>query len=448
MLVYSFFPARRAFVSAAAALFALVVAASSIVSAQTPQPQTLRLADLYATVQRDNPKIAAARALAVAAASRVPAAYRPADPVVQFGLMNYGVPSLAPMAAVGMAQMQVMQMLPIAGQLRLSGHVAGAQASASEQRARDVAWEVRTDAAMAFYGMYATDHQLATARETLRLLKEIENTAESMYRVGESRQADVLRAQVEIAKMAEDTVRMQAMRSVMVAKLNALLDREPATVVGETALPAFPEELTSQAVLDSTARDDRPTIRAGLDDLAAATASRQLATKAIWPDLQVGAQYAQRGDGAGGTERMGSLMIGASIPIFARDRQLRMRDEAGAMEQMARADLASVRAETRGRIGEAYANLTRARNLARLYRSTVLPQAEATVASAMSSYRVGKVDFMTLLDDQMNVNKYRQELFGLEADEGKAWAELEMLTGRELINSNSTAVVANAGGNQ
>ncbi|MGH7618506.1 MAG: hypothetical protein ACREPM_14900, partial [Gemmatimonadaceae bacterium] len=54
------------------------------------------------------------------------------------------------------------------------------------------------------------------------------------------------------------------------------------------------------------------------------------------------------------------------------------------------------------------------------------------------------VDFMTLLDDQMTVNKYRQELFGLEADEGKAWAELEMLTGRELIDSNSTAVVASA----
>ena len=41
---------------------------------------------------------------------------------------------------------------------------------------------------------------------------------------------------------------------------------------------------------------------------------------------------------------------------------------------------------------------------------------------------------MTLLDDQMTVSKYRQELSALEADEGKAWAELEMLTGRELID--------------
>jgi outer membrane protein TolC len=137
-------------------------------------------------------------------------------------------------------------------------------------------------------------------------------------------------------------------------------------------------------------------------------------------------------------------MIAASIPVFARDRQLRMRNEADAMKAAAQADVDAMRADTRGRIGEAYADLRRSRDLARLYRTTVLPQAEATVSSALSSYRVGKLDFMTLLDDQMTVNKYRQELSALEADEGKAWAELEMLTGRELIDVNSTGVVARA----
>ncbi|HEX6051931.1 MAG TPA: TolC family protein, partial [Gemmatimonadaceae bacterium] len=143
------------------------------------------------------------------------------------------------------------------------------------------------------------------------------------------------------------------------------------------------------------------------------------------------------------TERMASLMIGISLPIFARDRQFQMRNEMDAMQAMAVADVAAMRAETRGRIGEAYANLLRARNLAQLYRTTVLPQAEATVASALSAYRVGSVDFMTLLDDRMTVNTYRQELATLEADEGKAWAELEMLTGRELIDAHSVAATVN-----
>ncbi|MGE5732557.1 MAG: TolC family protein, partial [Gemmatimonas sp.] len=91
-------------------------------------------------------------------------------------------------------------------------------------------------------------------------------------------------------------------------------------------------------------------------------------------------------------------------------------------------------------IGEAYANLIAARNLAQLYRTTVLPQSEATAASALSAYRVGRVDFMTLLDDRMTVNKYHEELYTLEADQGKAWAELEMLVGRALFDANQVAV--------
>jgi outer membrane protein TolC len=141
-----------------------------------------------------------------------------------------------------------------------------------------------------------------------------------------------------------------------------------------------------------------------------------------------------------GTDRMGSLMLGASIPVFAHDKQLKMRDEAAAMRQMALSDLAAMRAETRGKIGEAYANLTASRNLAQLYRTTVLPQAEATVVSALAAYRGGSVDFATLLDDRMTVNNYQQELYVLEADQGKAWAELEMLVGRELFDPNKVSV--------
>ena len=65
---------------------------------------------------------------------------------------------------------------------------------------------------MAFYDLYATDRGLEVNRETLRLLRDIRSIAEAMYRVGEGRQADVLRAQVEIGRMAEDTIRMLTMR--------------------------------------------------------------------------------------------------------------------------------------------------------------------------------------------------------------------------------------------
>lgn len=424
---------------ALAALIAAVAAAPA--RGQAPAQGPVLLGDLYAQVRRANPKIVAARALVQAAQARVAGATRPPDPVLQFGFMNYNLSTLAPMPTIGMPQLQLMQMLPLGGKLGMAGRVASSQASATSARAEDVAWDLRTQAAMAFYDLYATDRGLDVRRKTLRILQDIETTTESMYRVGVGRQADVLRAQVEIAKMAEDTIRMQAMRETMAAKLNTLLERDASAELGEPALPRMPDSLPARAWLDSIAFGGRPMIRAGLDDIRAAESSEQLARKQIWPDLQVGVQYAQQG-GDMGTDRMGSLMLGASIPVFARDKQLKMRDEAAAMRQMALSDLAAMRAETRGKIGEAYANLTASRNLAQLYRTTVLPQAEATVVSALAAYRGGSVDFATLLDDRMTVNKYQQELYGLEADQGKAWAELEMLVGRELFDPNKVSVAS------
>ena len=104
------------------------------------------------------------------------------------------------------------------------------------------------------------------------------------------------------------------------------------------------------------------------------------------------------------------------------------------MRIMAAADVRAMRADTRGRVVELYADFTRARNLLALYRTTVIPQAEGAVTASFSAYRVGRVNLMTLLDNQMTVNRYRQELVALEATQGKAIAEIEMMLGRQLFD--------------
>lgn len=410
----------------------------------TVRAPRLELGEVYQVARTQSPRAEAARALAAAARARVPSARRPPDPQLQLGFMNYMIPGLAPMGAIGMTQLQVMQMIPAAGKLRFAGRAAEARAAAAGERARDVEWDVRARVAMAFYDLYATDRALEVARETLRLLQDIRAIADAMYRVGEGRQTDVLRAQVEIARMIEDTVRMTTMRMGMAASLNALLDRPANTHVGSALLPTFPDSLVSLQALMSES-SSRPMVRAAERDVETAAAEARVARRDIWPDLTLGVQYGQRGAEMG-TERMGSLMLGASIPVFARSRQLRMRDEAVAMQRMADAELAEMRAQTRGDVATVYTTLVRARNLTALYRTTIIPQAEAAVASALAAYRVGSVDFMTLLDDRMTVNDYRQQLFALEAVEGKTWAELEMLIGRELFDPNTGAGGANPRG--
>jgi len=416
----------------------LILGAVSTAAAQSVAGSSsgLRLGVLYATADRANPRITAAGALAAAADARIPGTRRPPDPQVQLGLMNRSLPGLGPMDLLGMTQLQVMQMLPTAGKLGIAGEAATARAAGAHERATDVRWEVRGRVAAAFYEVYRSERAITIAEETRRLMQDVAATADAMYRVGETAQADVLKARVEVARMTEEIVAMHSMRLVNLARLSGLLDQPVDSASPAALLPVMPDSLPALDSLMRQAIATRPMIRAGEADLRAAEAESRLATRELWPDLQVGVQYGQRG-GMNGVERMGSLMLGASVPIFAGSRQLRMRDETSAMRAMAAADLAAMQAETRARVGEVYVEWRRARSLRALYQRTILPQARGAVTASIAAYRVGRVNLMTLLDNQATVNRYEQELATLEAAEGMALADLEMLLGRELFDSNT-----------
>lgn len=398
----------------------------------TASPDTgLRIEALQAMARSANPRVAAATAAARALRARTLTATRPPDPRLQVGWMNRRLPGLAPMTPLGMTQLQLVQMVPTAGKLGVATRAAHARAAGAELRSDDLAWEVRADVASAFYELYRVERSLGIATRTRRLMQDVGEVAAAMYAVGEVPQADVLKARVEVARMTEELIAMEAMRQVALARLGGLLNREFDSTTVPAILPRFPAAVPPREVLEAAALAARPMLRAGEADLVAAEADRALAYRELIPDLEVGLQYGQQG-ATGAPERMLSLMLGVSVPIFARRRQLPMRAEAEAMTAMTAAELAAMRADTRARVATAHAEWIRTRNLQRLYRTAVLPQARAAVEASLAAYRVGAVNLMTLLDDQSTVNRYEQELAALEAMEGIVLAELEMLLGREL----------------
>lgn len=392
----------------------------------------LSLHALYAAVDRANPRVRAATELARAAAARVSGATKPPDPELQLGFMNYSLPRLSPDETLGMRQLQLMQMVPLPGKLAAAGDAARARAQGAGARAADVRWAVRAATAMAFYERWSAGERIELAQSTRRLLEDAAAVATAMYRVGEGRQADVLRARVEIARMDEEIIRMQVMAESARARLAAAVDLPESAVGGTPVLPSFPDSIPERTALADLALRTRSMLAAGEADVRAATADERLARRERWPDVQVGVQYGER-TMAMGTDRMGSLMVGAALPVFARSRQLRMREDAAAMRAMSEAELRVMQADTRARVAEVHAELSRVRRLGALYRNTVLPQAEAAAASALASYRSGAVDFMTVIENRMTVNRYREELVTLAAAEGRAWSDLEMLVSQSLL---------------
>jgi cobalt-zinc-cadmium efflux system outer membrane protein len=402
------------------------------VQAQEGTSQYLQLQDVYRTVLRDNPQLLASRAQVRAALARAASAGTPPDPEVQIGAMNYSAATWGPMAPLGMFQLQVMQMLPLAGKLRLQKDGARQKAAAIELRADELAWKLRAEAAEVYLDLHSLEERLRILRESVRLLEDIAAAAAAMYEVGEGRQADVLRAQVELSRLQEDTLAMRAMRQAAVARLNVLLNRPPRSPLAPTAPVELPTELPSLEQLLERTSLERPAIRASQREVQAAAANLALARRSLWPDLQVGVQYGQRSmDGR--PERMLSLMVGASLPLHAGRRQLREREEAAAMVAMARAEVDALRAETLAEVAEAYAHIEHNRHLWVLYSSTILPQADANLASALASYRVGLVDFMTVLDASQALLRFREEVVAVRTEEAKYWARMEALLGAPLL---------------
>jgi outer membrane protein TolC len=103
-----------------------------------------------------------------------------------------------------------------------------------------------------------------------------------------------------------------------------------------------------------------------------------------------------------------------------------MRDQASAMYQ---ARLNELDAMLRQQVAAAEQTL----KSVRLYETALLPQARLTAEASLSAYRVGRVDFFTLLDSRMTVFNAEVGYAASIAAYNKALAEVEFLTGAPLL---------------
>ncbi len=408
----------------------VTILAISVLLAQGGGDDTLRLADALRLAQTTNPMLRASRAGAVAAAARVGPAGALPDPQLQFGLMNRMASEFRSTAdPMTMNQVQLMQMLPWPGKLggvrAAARHLAAAASADADGQGRMLAAQVR----MAYYNVAYADRALVVMRRTLGLLRDFRDVTTTMYGVGTGLQQDVLRAQVEVARMTEEIARMGQDRIAAAARLNALLGRAATSPVGALELPDLPAaDLPEADTLIAWALASRPALQAGTERVAAAEASLRAARRDLFPDFQLGIAYQARP----AFPNMLSVMVGVNLPVFAGSKQLAMRREAGAMRDMSQADLANLRNETIAQLIETRARAEQDQNLGRLYRTSILPQSRAAVDAALASYRVGRVTFMQLIDNQMTVNRYDTESYRLLADYRQAVGELEALVGRSL----------------
>lgn len=410
------------------------------VAAQQPA-DTLDLAQAIAIARAQNPRIAAASAGVRAAGARIGPAGALADPTVTLGAMNYMLPALSPRGdPMTMNQLTVMQMLPINGTLRLRRSAARSDSAGTALRRDALALDVEHEVRTRYWELYHTDRALETMGTTLGALRDLVGIATAMYAVGSTSQADVVRAQLAVTRMQQDIADMALQRFTAAAALNGLLGRDPEARIalrpgvahemhgGEVMaleMPPLPPTDSLVAWAD-TGNRELAALRTGV---SAARANEEAARRMLIPDLTVGLSYGQRT----GSNDVVSAMFGISVPVFARSRQLRMRDESRAMREMAEDEVAAMRLSVRTELVTARAGAETARHQVAIYTGTLVPQAEAAYEASLAAYRVGRVDFMAVLDAQMALLMYEHDAHRFESMYGTAIADIDRLTGRLYV---------------
>lgn len=415
--------------------------------------------DLAALIERArvaSPRILAAAEAVAAARARAAAAGAFPDPRLAVGLTNALVGD--PLSSDDMMTMRMVQVgttIPYPGKLALDREAARWRVTEAEADREAALRAVVAEVEKAYYELAFLDRAIGVVRENRSLLGDLAEVTTSRYRVGTGPQQDVLKADVETTRLGDELLGLAREREATLARLNALLDRpvetplsapEIAVAILAAAVPASGESVTfTAASLEAAGRSAGPVpSRAALLDLArqgdprlaelearleAERAEAELAGKAALPDLDVVVGYGQRS----GREDMVSVAASVPLPLFKGRKQDPLAEAARAETRATEDRLAAMTDEVEAEVAALHASLVRTRDQLALLRDGILPQARTSLESALAGYPVDRVDFLTVIDNQVTLYRHELDWWRLLTRFAADLADLERVIGKEVL---------------
>lgn len=398
-------------------------------SNHTAQGSEVTLQDLVGIALAQNPAIKSAAERFQAQRARAPQARSLPDPMVSGGWMGniapFSVQKGDPSSYRGLT---VSQGLPFPGKLGLRGKIADREAEAGRWEYEQTERQVVADVKAAYYAYFYDTKAIQITEKDKDLLGKLESIAEARYRVGKGIQQDVLRAQIEVSRIDQKLIILRQEERRARVRLNTLLNQDPESPL---PLPAMVKPADFQHSLDelyAMAHENDPGLERDKRMIESNQFAVNLAQKAYEPDFDVAYTYEQRPD----MQDMHGVMVGVNIPIFFRSKQREGVIEASHGLNAARHEFDDRLTSINFEIKQQYLAATASRDLMNLYSKAIVPQSSLALESSMSSYEVGKVDFLSMLDNFIYVLDYEvnyyQELSNFET----ALARLEPLVNTDL----------------
>jgi cobalt-zinc-cadmium efflux system outer membrane protein len=356
------------------------------------------LSQLLTEALEARPELRQAEAQAQAAQERVPQAGALPDPVLQLGIQNDGFGELMIGEMEGSyVSIMASQAVPFPGKRALRTEVARLGAKAAATQVVRSRLSIEAELRRAYLGLLLTRERLGLLDRLDTLWKQSADLARIRYETGEGAQSDLLRAQLELNRLRQRRLALDAEERTQVQTLNRLSGQpldEPlptTTRVRDLGVPDLGDP--ESAVKDALERS--PELAEGRTSVAQAQKQVALARRERLPDFTVSAGVMPRG---GDFPPMWQANVGVNLPIFSDRKQKRAVSESIAQAEASSHATEALEQVLRLRVRERLIALAALRETATLYRSGLLMQSAATAESTLTQYRVGRASFASVLE--------------------------------------------------
>ncbi|SPF43028.1 Outer membrane efflux protein [Syntrophobacter sp. SbD1] len=396
----------------------------------SPETKEITLEELIKAAAENNPEIKSSAQAAAASKARIPAAGTLPDPTVKFETMGNLIPPTLMKGDPSSARTYgIEQEIPFPGKLGLRENIASVEAESQRHNLELVNFKVISELKQAFFDLYLVNKTIDVLFKNKELLDNFENIAESRYKVGQTSQQDVLKAQVEISKVLDRLLSQGEKKRIAEAKINSLLYRPAETPVGRPAEFKKAELAYSLEDLTQLAQSNSPALKVSESEVSRKGQEVELARKEFYPDFAAGFTFFEREE----NPNMYGLMVSAKLPLYFWRKQQPELDAAKLNLSSATNTRESTLSTLRYQVREAYTTAATSEKLANLYVSAIVPQSNLALNSAVANYQVGKIDFLQLIDASVSLLEYQLKYYEAMAQFHKALAQLEPLVGVELV---------------
>jgi outer membrane protein TolC len=316
--------------------------------------------------------------------------------------------------------------------------IAGDDVEVASSELESLRQEVSADVREACADLKRNADEMRVHDRQAALLKEALAAVLAQYTTGKVPEADVLRAQMALTRLSEHLIELEEERDNARARLNTLLGRPPdeaVEIAGEYAIPA---ELPPIEELERLAIEHRPELAAQRKLLTKSRDQEQLTRLAMKPDFTLGAGYMVMPSGSASRNAyMAELTM--NLPWLNRDRHQGEAKQADTATAVTQAELDARASAVFLEVRQAQIETLAAEKRVKVYRDTLLPQAETTFKASTAAYQNNRAEFQTLIDSQNLLLEIQTAYYKALSATDAGIAGLERAIGAQLPGTERTS---------